>query len=167
MSKNIEHELEINNYKKLSRNNFPLKSDSVNVTILVETEIRPTESETKVLKSLKTLFPSINFNVSEETFLGRSTNITDLNYFSIRLLEQEILDASRKIVLKSIRKKSAINRQNSVAEFFLNKQTAIRNKIVFCDQNDAPLGPIKVKIISSDLLRIIDYYFPKFEWFYD
>ncbi len=62
-------------------------------------------------------------------------------------------------------KKSSLLDENNTIKFFLNKQTAIKNKIVFCDQNEAPLGPIKVEIISSDLLRIIDYYFPKYEWF--
>ncbi|OLS25949.1 MAG: hypothetical protein HeimC3_12230 [Candidatus Heimdallarchaeota archaeon LC_3] len=165
MSEIIKEGLESSSLKKLSRDDFPPKSDSFSVTILVETEIRPSESEDLVLKSLTTLFPTINFSLSEETFIGRSTDITDLNYFSTRLLEQEILDASRRIVLKSLMKKSSLLDENNIIKFFLNKQTAIRNKIVFCDQNEAPLGPIKVEIISSDLLRIIDYYFPKYEWF--
>ncbi|MHA1990535.1 MAG: RNA-binding domain-containing protein [Candidatus Hodarchaeales archaeon] len=151
--------------QRFSRENFPPNLNKIQVTVLVETEIRPTEDIDSVLESLNNLFPEIEFTMQEERYFGRSNTLSSINYFSRRLLEQEILDAARRVILKRINKSTEINDEKSFVEFMVNKQTAKVKKIVFCEKEEAPLGPIIVKIISSDLTNIIDSYFPKYEWF--
>jgi predicted RNA binding protein with dsRBD fold (UPF0201 family) len=151
--------------QSFSRENFPPNLKKIQVTILVETEIRPTEDIDSVLESLSNLFPEIKFTMQEEKYIGRSNSISSINHFSRRLLEQEILDAARRVILKRINKNIDPDDEKNFVEFMVNKQTAKVKKIVFSEKEEAPLGPIIVKIISPELTIIIDSYFPKYEWF--
>ncbi|MFW9927988.1 MAG: RNA-binding domain-containing protein [Candidatus Thorarchaeota archaeon] len=153
-------------FPRLSIENFPPKEiGNTNATILVSTDVRPSEEELLVRKAVTNIFPSINFQLTNNTLFGRSTQLTDLNYFSERLLKQEILDAARRIVTKKIRKNGNNSTDNDYIEFRINKQTAFIGKIVFCSEDESPLGPISVKIVSTHINTIIDGYFPKYEWF--
>jgi len=117
--------------QRFTRENFPPNLNEIQVTILVETEIRPTEDENLVLQSLNNLFPDIKFKKQEERYSGRSNALSSINYFSRRLLEQEILDAARRVILKRIDRNTDIDDKKSFVEFMINKQTARVNKIVF------------------------------------
>lgn len=152
--------------QKITRNNFPPNNlGNIQVTIIVESEIRPTENESYVLESLLNMFPNISFSKIKDQFLGRTNDISALNHFSQRLLDQEILDAARRVVIKGMNKIKDIDNEKGYTEFNINKQTARINKIVFCERDESPLGPIHIKIISNDIELIIDCFFPKYEWF--
>ena len=165
---NINHEeaVEESLKHKITRGNFPPSNlGNIQVTIIVESEIRPTENESYVLESLLNIFPDIKFYKINDEFFGRTNDLSALNHLSQRILEQEILDAARRIVMKGMNKFRENETEKGFAEFNINKQIAKINKIVFCEKNESPLGPIHIKILSSDIKLIVDSFFPKYEWF--
>ena len=147
---------------------FPPKSPpNIAVSIVIQTEIRSSEDPELVLRALKTLFPDASFNIEDSSITGRFIDLKILNYFVERVYHQQILDAVRKAVYNGVVIDHKKPHYMTTTEFYINKQVALSNRIVICEPNESPLGPITIRIISESLLLIIDLYFPKWEWFFE
>lgn len=135
------------------------------ISIEISALINYSESENKVEKAIKNIFPQIELKKTpENTIIGFSNTETIFFNFCSMIFDQKILDVARKCVIEGIQTN---NNQNDVNEtiFFINKQIAYINKVNFCEKNESPLGPISISIKTKDLQLLIDSYFPKYEWF--
>jgi len=143
--------------------NFPPKWTN-DIKIVIDADIQPSENSELVLQAVKTLFPTLTCQISDSIITGRSEDPKVLYYLCNRIFELQILDAARRSILETLLEYSGEDFP-MVVEFFLSKQVALVNKVSFIGPEDATLGPITVKIISSQLKNFLDLFFPKFEWF--
>jgi len=94
----------------------------------------------------------------DEKIVGNSLIANSNNYESLSKI-YEIIRA------KNIKKVYRRNlRQNIVDDstwFYLNKQAAFANVIALCDEdNQSPLGPIKIVLQSKNIRDVIDWLVP-------
>ena len=94
----------------------------------------------------------------DEKIVGNSLIANSNNYESLSKIYEIIR-------VKNIKKAYRRNlRQNIVDDstwFYLNKQAAFANVIALCDEdNQSPLGPIKIVIQSKNIRDVIDWFVP-------
>ena len=126
----------------------------VEVTVFVETEINPTESEDNVKAAVNnfldnatiTIKPSIKGSTLTAVAKGQDSLIKLRNI----LRNDRIRDASRRLLFKSIR--------GNMISFCLNKQVAFAGHISFSEETaESPLGPIRVNIETDNPEQLIDW----------
>ncbi len=124
------------------------------VTVTIETEVNPTESEEKVRQAIRSIFDNViihaqavgNTTTLEASATGRET-LRKLYYL---LRRERIRDAARKILFGGLK--------GSSITFFLNKQVAYAGHISFSQETaESPLGPIKVTITAENPRGIISW----------
>lgn len=129
--------------------------------IRIESEIRPTESESKVYKAISNLFDVdlCSKRVLELPNLFRlyvieCDNVKVLEKFRQALWRQRILDTARSYMMKKM--------AGNVVQIKLNKQAAYVGVVSFVDSDsESPLGPINVVISSSKIEELIDWLAPR------
>ncbi len=126
----------------------------VEVTVFVETEINPTESEEKVKQAVNNFLDDATIAVkpavkgSSLTAVAKGQN--SLLKLRNMLRNDRIRDASRRLLFKSIR--------GNMISFCLNKQVAFAGHISFSEQTaESPLGPIRVNIETDNTEQLIDW----------
>jgi predicted RNA binding protein with dsRBD fold (UPF0201 family) len=126
----------------------------VEVTVLVETEMYPTESEDKVKSAVNnvlgnasiTIKPSVKGSTLTATAKGQDS----LLKLRKLLRNDRIRDASRKLFFKSIR--------GNIISFCLNKQVAFAGHVSFSEETaESPLGPIRVNIETDSPQQLIEW----------
>jgi predicted RNA binding protein with dsRBD fold (UPF0201 family) len=128
------------------------------VTLHVEAEINPTESEEKVKRAIERIFGNLptqikplrkgSLLVCEAKGKDALTSLHDL------LRREHIRSAARSVLFDGIDKKT-IN-------FFLNKQVAYVGHISFSKEiAESPLGPIRVKITCDDPRQLVEWLAPR------
>ncbi len=116
--------------------------------ILIQTDVKPTESKEKVLKCLHNLFPAVKFDVQEGKISGRSKDLSALERLKQLLGRQAIRDAARAYLQKNI--------FPGELKFWLNKQAASCSVVNFTE-GESPLGPITVTVRAKDVQKVVDY----------
>ena len=124
------------------------------VTVLVETEIKPTESEEKVKIAVCNMLGNLSLTNTPEgkihLLTGQASGQDSLIKFRNLLRNDRIRDASRKALFHSIR--------GDTIRFCLNKQVAYVGHVSFCEETaESPLGPIQVTITSDNPRQLIDW----------
>jgi len=126
-----------------------------------EVEVRPTEDEGKVRKALRNLL-SVNDDDIKVVDLGEnykmliveSRKIATLFKLYELLRQERILDTARSIMYSS--------RRGEILTIKLHKQSAYAGHISFISYDDeSPLGPITITIVSDKLDEIIDWLAPR------
>ena len=126
----------------------------VEVTVFVEAEIYPTESEDNVKAAVNnfldnasiTIKPSIKGSTLTAIAKGQDSLVKLRNM----LHNDRIRDASRRLLFKSIR--------GNMITFCLNKQVAFAGHISFSEETaESPLGPIRVNIEADNAEQLIDW----------
>ena len=126
----------------------------VEVTVFVEAEIFPTESEDSVKAAVNNVLgnatiavkPSINGSLLTAVAKGQDSLIKLRNL----LCNDRIRDASRRLLFKSIR--------GNMISFCLNKQVAFAGHVSFSEESaESPLGPIRVHIETDNPQQVIDW----------
>jgi predicted RNA binding protein with dsRBD fold (UPF0201 family) len=126
----------------------------VEVTVFVEAEINPTESEDNVKVAVNnvlgntaiTIKPSIKGSTLTAIAKGQDSLVKLRNM----LHNDRIRDASRKLLFKSIR--------GNMISFCLNKQVAFAGHISFSEKTaESPLGPISVNIETENPQQLIEW----------
>jgi len=124
------------------------------VTVHVEAEINPTESEDKV----KTAVTNVLGNASVTTKPFRKESILNADakgqdsLLKLRnlLRNDRIRDAARRVLFHSIR--------GNAISFCLNKQVAFAGHISFSEETaESPLGPIRVTITTDNPRQLIEW----------
>jgi predicted RNA binding protein with dsRBD fold (UPF0201 family) len=126
----------------------------VEVTVHVQTEINPTESEDKVKTAVTNVLGNASITIKPS---GRANTLTaeakgqdSLIKFRNILRTDRIRDASRKALFHSIRGNTII--------FCLNKQVAFAGHISFSEETaESPLGPIRVAIETERPQELIEW----------
>ncbi len=152
---------------KIDKTQYPPKWDENKGKFIIEIEtmVNVSESKEKVEKGIKNIFPKLNIETNKENILtGTSSDETVLFHFCELIFNQKIMDVARKCVLDGVSKEPESSELDT-STFYLNKQVASKNKISFTTPEEAPLGPIIVRIKTKELNLFIDSYFPKYEWF--
>ena len=124
------------------------------VTVHVEAEINPTETEDKVRQAVENMFgplktqtkPLRKGSLLEAEAKGQEALLKLRN-----LLQREHIRAAARTVLLHGAERNSVN-------FCLNKQVAYAGHVSFATEpNESPLGPIRVEIKTEDPRRIIEY----------
>ena len=124
------------------------------VTVHVEAEINPTETEQKVRQAVENMFGPMNMQVKPQhkgsLLLAEAKGQEALTKLRNLLQREHIRAAARPVLLNGLETKSL--------SFSLNKQVAFAGHVSFSTEpTESPLGPIKVEIKSENPRQIIDY----------
>jgi len=130
-----------------------LRSLDVDCKISAYCAINPSEDIDKIRTAISNVLIDM-----DEKIVGNSLIANSNNYESLSKI-YEIIRA------KNIKKVYRRNlRQNIVDDstwFYLNKQAAFANVIALCDEdNQSPLGPIKIVLQSKNIRDVIDWLVP-------
>lgn len=123
------------------------------VSLHVEVEVNPTESEEKVKRAIENVFGSMPAEIKPlrkgKLLIADAAGTEALNTLRNLLRRERIRDAARKTLFEGI--------DGKTVSFCLNKQVACTGHISFSkDVAESPLGPIRVKIRCENPRRIID-----------
>ena len=124
------------------------------ITVIIQTEIKSTESEEKVIRSIMNIFGDINKKIDlktrSETLKCKLKGRESLFRFRDMLKIGRIRDASKKALLKCIAGNKIV--------FFLNKQVAFVSHVSFSEEiSESPLGPIRVEIYCDNPKSLINW----------
>ena len=128
------------------------------ITINIEAEVNPTESEDKVSKSLFNLFGELKieacFSHKGTVFTAQTNDQGALNTLRSILSRDRIRDAARKVLHEGMK--------SNQLTFYLNKQVAFAGHISFSEaEAESPLGPIKIIINCENPLELINWLAPR------
>lgn len=128
------------------------------VSVHVEADINPTESEQKVKQAVENVFGDIPMQVEPlhkgNLLVAKATGQEALTKLHDLLRRERIRSAARPVLFEGIDKKT-IN-------FCLNKQVAYVGHISFSKETaESPLGPIRVKITCENPRQLIEWLAPK------
>ena len=126
--------------------------------VVVEAEVRPTESLDKVMRAIQNFFDPDEVRVEDvgggvKVVVAVSYGLAGLTKLHRLLRQQRILDAAR----GALRKAAAQGR----IVFYLHKQAALMGKLSFVGgDNESPMGAIRVTIEHPDPRAVIDWLAP-------
>jgi predicted RNA binding protein with dsRBD fold (UPF0201 family) len=128
------------------------------VSVHVEVEINPTESEDKVKRAVENIFGGIPVQIKPlhkgSLLVARAKGLETLTKLYNLLRRERIRDAARGALFGGL--------HGNMISFCLNKQVAYAGHISFSEAvAESPLGPIKVKIECEDPRELIDWLTPK------
>lgn len=133
------------------------------ITLTISTPIFPTEDLDKVIQSIHNFFPDIELLHKDDQLFYRTNDEEILKHLYWKQQDQKILDSVRKTLLSSLSDNKVI--------LNIHKQLAHTNYLNVCtDSEPSPLGGIQLLISSTtdeELMKVIDKYFPKYEWIRD
>ncbi len=129
------------------------------LTVKVQVEVRPTESEAKVKEAVRNLLDVEWVGEEKIGFIkvleGEGRGALSLLKLHDALRRQRILDAARKYFMKGL--------GSDYVKFYLNKQAAYVGVANFCtyEHGESPLGAIVVTVYTDDVRKLIDWLAPK------
>ncbi len=128
------------------------------MTIHIEADINPTESEEKVRKAIWNLFGDLQVELKrtqkEAALTADADGQEKLSILRNTLRRDHIRDASRKALHHGLR--------GDTFTFYLNKQVAFAGHISFSEaEAESPLGPIKVLVQTDEPLQLLDWLAPR------
>jgi len=124
------------------------------VTILIEAEIYPTESEEKVKTAVSNILGNASITIKPDVKLSTLTAKAEGQESLVKLRNilhsDRVRDASRKAFFRSTR--------GNTIRFCLNKQVAFAGHISFCEETaESPLGPLKVTIETDNPQQLVEW----------
>jgi uncharacterized protein len=128
------------------------------ITVRVEVDVNPTESEEKVRKAVWNLFGEIPVKVEAarqgSVLTAEEKGPDGLITFRNILRRDHIRDAARRALSHSLR--------DHTFAFCLNKQAAFAGHVSFSEaEAESPLGPIRVTVVADEPLNLIDWIAPR------
>ena len=130
-----------------------MRSLDIDCKISAYCAINPSEDIDKIRTAVSNVLIDM-----DEKIVGNSLIANSNNYESL----SKIYEIIRTKNIKKVYRRNL--RQNIVDDstwFYLNKQAAFANVIALCDEdNQSPLGPIKIVIQSKNIRDVIDWFVP-------
>ena len=127
-----------------------LRSLDVDCKISVYCTINESEDMNKVRTAVSNIVTDIDEKLTDDSFVANSDN-----YESLTKIYETMRTRKTKI---SYRRHLMLNMKEDSTWFYLNKQAAFANVIALCDEEDqSPLGPIKVVLHSKNIEDVIDW----------
>ncbi|MCE4624283.1 MAG: hypothetical protein F7C35_00250 [Desulfurococcales archaeon] len=127
------------------------------VRVVVEADIRPTESEEKVKKALLNIIDPETVSIEGESGIRRivmtSSTLRSLEKLRYMLRAERILDAARKAMRRGV--------QGDRLVFYLHKQALYVGRLSFVGGDaESPMGAVRVTVEHPDPKRVIDWLAP-------
>jgi len=128
------------------------------ISVQVEADINPTESEDKVKRAVENMFGNLEWEIKPQkvgnVLVGKGKGIDSLTKFCNLLRRERIRDAARSAIYDGLSGKSMI--------FYLNKQVAYVGHVSFSKPvAESPLGPIRVEIQCDNPRELIEWLAPR------
>jgi len=128
------------------------------ISVQVEVDRNPTESEDKVKRAVENMFGNLEFEAKPQRqgslLVGRGRGMDTLTKLYNLLRRERIRDAARGALYDGLSGKSII--------FYLNKQVAYVGHVSFSQPlAESPLGPIRVEIQCDNPRELIDWLAPR------
>lgn len=130
-----------------------MKQPGIRCRIEAHCPLRPSEDPDKVRQSLSNILPNSMISSSDSLLSAKTDDLSALEkiYETIRSRSS----------LRSYRRQLRNNSRDDSTWIYLNRQAALADTVALCtDQDESPLGPIKLVIRSSDIEGIIDWLAP-------
>ena len=115
--------------------------------------INASEDINKIRTAVSNVLIDINEKITKNSLIANSNNYESLSkiYKVIRTKN------TNKVYRRNLRR----NVVGDSTWFYLNKQAAFANVIALCDEdNESPLGPIKIVLQSKNIQDVIDWLVP-------
>jgi predicted RNA binding protein with dsRBD fold (UPF0201 family) len=113
-------------------------------------EVNPSEDPQKIQQAISNVLDNAEFKVDQYSIEAHSKDIATLS----KIHESIQNHNSRRVYFRFLNN----NLKGDSTWFYLNKQAAFANNIAMCEHdNESPLGPIKIVIISKNIERIIEW----------
>jgi predicted RNA binding protein with dsRBD fold (UPF0201 family) len=124
------------------------------ISLHVEAEINPTESQEKVGLAIKNIFGELSLQLKPlhkaSILVGEGKGKESLTRLCDLLRREHIRSAARTVFLEGMDKKTI--------RFCLNKQVAYVGHVSFSRETaESPLGPIKVKIACEEPRELVEW----------
>ncbi len=124
------------------------------VTVHIEAEINPTETEDKVKQAVENMFGPMKIQTKplRKGFLLKTEAKGQEALVKLRnLLQREhIRAAARTVLIRGV--------ERNAIKFCLNKQVAYAGHVSMATEpNESPLGPISVEIRTEDPRKIVEF----------
>ena len=130
-----------------------MRSLDIDCKISAYCAINPSEDIDKIRTAVSNVLIDM-----DEKIVGNSLIANSNNYESLSKI-YEIIRA--KNIKKAYRRNLRQNIVDDSTWFYLNKQAAFANVIALCDEdNQSPLGPIKIVLQSKNIRDVIDWLVP-------
>jgi hypothetical protein len=128
------------------------------ISVYIEAEINPTESEDKVKQAIQNIFGNVQTKVQSihkgDLLTAETRGLESLTKLCNLLRRERIRDAARGILFGGL--------DGKTISFCLNKQVAFAGHVSFSKEiAESPLGAIKVKIKCENPRELIDWLAPK------
>jgi len=127
-----------------------LRSLDVDCKVSAYCTINTSEDIDKVRASLSNVLIDMDEKLTGDSLVANSNNYESLTkiYETMRLRKTK--SAYRRHLMRNMTENSTW--------FYLNRQTAFANVVALCDEEDqSPLGPIKVVLHSKNIEDVIDW----------
>jgi len=127
-----------------------LKIPDFNCQIDVYCSINPSEDLSKVKQAVSNVLTDVEIQADDTSLKATSHNLESLS----NICETIHSHGSQRIYRRFMKK----NLRENTTWFYLNKQAALADSVVLCDEADeSPLGPIKIILTSNAIEEIIDW----------
>ena len=125
------------------------------IRIAIHTKKNNSEDKNKIFIALSNII-ELDYNTANNTIKAETSDYKLLENIYKILLSKQSIHIARKNLLKNVK--------NNSTYILFNKQAAMINSLVICEnENESPLGPIKVEIQSDNITKFIDWFAPKHE----
>ena len=127
-----------------------MKVPNIDCSITIYASVNISEDPEKIRQAVSNVLPFDEINVEESFVSAKSDDIASLE----KIYETIHSKHFEKIYRRNLEQ----NINNNATWFYLNKQAAFVGNIAICKEEDeSPLGPIKVTLKSSNIERLIDW----------
>ena len=127
-----------------------MRSLDVDCKISVYCTINESEDVNKVRTSISNILTDMDEKMTDDTLIANSANYESLTKIYETMRSRRTKSAYRRHLMRNMTEDSTW--------FYLNKQAAFADVITLCDEEDqSPLGPIKVVLHSKNIEDVIDW----------
>ena len=127
-----------------------MRSLDVDCKISIYCTINESEDTNKVRTAVSNILTDIDEKITDNSLVANSNNYESLTKIYETMRTKKTKTAYRRHLMRNMTEDSTW--------FYLNKQAAFANVIALCDEEDqSPLGPIKVVLHSKNIEGVIDW----------
>ena len=127
-----------------------MRSLDVDCKISVYCTINESEDMNKVRTSISNILTDMDEKITDDALIANSANYESLTKIYETMRSRRTKSAYRRHLMRNMTEDSTW--------FYLNKQAAFVDVIALCDEEDqSPLGPIKVVLHSKNIEDVIDW----------
>ena len=127
-----------------------MRSLDVDCKTSVYCTINESEDVNKVRTSISNILTDMDEKMTDDALIANSANYESLTKIYETMRSRRTKSAYRRHLMRNMTEDSTW--------FYLNKQAAFADVIALCDEEDqSPLGPIKVVLHSKNIEDVIDW----------